>query len=219
MEKPAIRMVNTAAEDLAQCNPEHLLRVFGEISEMPGRAKALRGLVALGFPSVDNDPRPNWQIAEVRKFIRKLDSGLPHFCYFLTSDVPFGFLRVYMYCLMDFQPDGGVQPQKIDALLRRLERDVRGFCDRIADRPEPAIERIMMNLPARVVRSAPPLRRAALRSLLPLLEAIVKSPDATDQVRGPAFREGEDLLGTSVSECGSESAFIARVREEAEKRA
>jgi hypothetical protein len=218
MDKPAIRIVNTSAEDLASCNVEHVVRVFGEISQLPGKAKVLRGLVFLGFPSVETDTRPNWHIPEVRQFIRKLDSEIPHFCYFLTGDVPFGFLRVYMYCLLDVKPDGSLQSQAFEALVRRLEKDVRGFCDKIADRPEPVIERIMMNLPARFVHNVPPLRRAALRSLLPVLEAIVRSHDAPDRVKGSVFREAEDLLGSTVLACGLEAVFVARVREEAENR-
>jgi hypothetical protein len=56
-----------------------------------------------------------------------------------------------------------------------------------------------------------------LRSLLPILEAIVRSPDAPDQVTGPAFREAEELLGATVAECGSQANFIDRVREAAER--
>lgn len=215
MDKPAIRIVNTSADDLARCNVEHVVRVFGEISQLPGKAKLLRGLVFLRFPSVETDPRPNWLIPEVRQFVRKVDSEMPHFCYFLTGDVPFGFLRAYMFCLLDLKPDGSVQPQAFDPLVRRLEKDVRGFCDRIADRPEPVIDRIMMNLPARIVHNVPPLHRAALRSILPVLEAIVTSPDAAQDVKRPAFREAEELLGTTVLACGSEETFVARVREEA----
>jgi hypothetical protein len=217
MDEPAIRIVNTSADDLARCNVEHLVRVFGEISKSPAKAKALRGLVFLGFPSAETNSRPHWQIPEVRQFIRKLDREMPHFIYFLTGDVPFGFLRTYMYCLIDADPDGSIRPQAFQALIRRLERDVRGFCDRIADRPDPVIERIMMNLPAQIVHNAPPLRRAALRSLLPLLEAIVRSPDSSGEIKRPAFREAEELLGTTVSASGSEAAFVAQVREETER--
>lgn len=218
MNKPAIRIVNTSAEDLATCNVEHVVRVFGEIGKLPGKAKALRGLVFLGYPSVETDPRPNWLIPEVRQFIRKLDSEMPHFCYFLTGDAPFGSLRAYMYCLLEVNADGSVQAGAFEALVRRLEKDVRAFCDKIADRPEPVIERIMMSLPARVVHNAPPLRRAALRSLLPVLDAIVAAADAPDQVKGLAFREAEELLGTTVLACGSQEVFLARVREEAARK-
>jgi hypothetical protein len=215
MDKPTIRIVDTSAHDLAHCNVEHLVRVFGKISQLPGKAKLLRGLVFLGFPSVEDDPRLSWAIPEVRQFVRKLDGEMPHFCYFLTGEVPFGFLRTYMLCLLDINPDGSVQPQAFDPLVRRLEKDVRAFCDTIADRPDPVIERIMMNLPARIVHNVPALRRAALRTLLPVLEAIVKAPDAPDQLKGPAFREAADLLGTTVPACGSEETLVARVREEA----
>jgi hypothetical protein len=218
MDKPAIRIVNTSADDLARCSVEHVVRVFGQISQVPWQAKTLRGLVFLGFPSLETDPRPNWLVPEVRQFIRKLDSAMPHFCYFLTGEVPFGCLRIYVYCLLEVRQDGSIQPRAFVSLVQRLEQDVRGFCDRIADRPEPVIERIMMNLPASMVREAPPLRRAALRSLLPVLEVIVGSPDAIDQVKRPVFREAEELLGATVAACGSEEAFVARVREEAEKR-
>ena len=217
MNKPAMRIVNTSAEDLKNCNVEHIVRVFGQISQQPGSAKSLRGLVFLGFPSVETDQRPNWFIEDVRCFIRKLDNEMPHFCYFLTSDPPFGFLRTYLYCLLDIDPNGMVNPQSFEPLIRRLEQDIRGFCDRIADRPEPVIEKIMISLPARIVHNVPPLRRAALRSLLPILEAIVRSPDVPDSFKGSAFREAEELLGTNVSACGGEMAFITQVREEAGK--
>jgi hypothetical protein len=124
-----------------------------------------------------------------------------------------------MYCLLDVNQDGSLQPQAFEALVRRLDKDVRGFCDRIADCPEPVIERIMMNLPARIVHNVPPLRSAALRSLLPLLDAIVTSRDTPDQMKGPAFQEAEELLGVTVTACGSEEILVARAREEAERRA
>lgn len=215
MDKPAIRVVNTSAEDLARCNVEHVVRVFGEICQVPGKAKQLRGLVFLGFPSVETDPRPNWLIPEVRQFVRKLDSELPHFCYFLAGDAPFGFLRAYMFCLLAVDESNNIQLQAFEELVRRLERDLRSFCDRIADRPKPVIDRIMMSLPARIVHDVPPIRRAALRSLLPVLEALVASPDADGRVKGPAFREAEELLGGAASASGSEETLVARVREEA----
>jgi hypothetical protein len=217
-EKPAIRMVNTSAEDLQNCNVEHLVRVFGGVSQQPGKAKLLRGLVFLGFPSAEAQRQPNWRIPEVRAFIRKLDREMPYFSYYLTADAPFGFLRTYMYCLLDPEPDGGIQPQKFQLLVQRLERDVRAFCDRIADRPEPVIEGILTNLPAEIVHNVPELRRASLRTLLPVLEAIVRTPDAGDQVKRPAFREAETLLGTTVAACGSEREFVARVTKEAQAR-
>lgn len=214
MTDPAIRIVNTSADDLQRCNVEHIVRVFGGISQVPGKAKALRGLVFLGFPSVEKDARPNWQIPEVRSFVRTLDAQMPHFCYFLTGNAPFGFLRAYMYCLLDPGPDGAVQSTAFQSLIQRLERDVRAFCDRIADRPETVIQQIMLNLPARTVRQVPELRRAALVALLPLLEAIANAADAPANVKRPAFREAEELLGKSIADCGSEAALIARVRQE-----
>src|SRR4051812_36869425 len=124
MTKPAIRVVNIPPDDLLRANVEHVVRVFGTISEVPGRAKALQGLVFLGFPSVDDDPRPNWAIPEVRRFIERLDAEMPYFPYFLTGEVPFGCLRVYMYCLVDVSVNGAVQPRGLEVLVRRLELDV-----------------------------------------------------------------------------------------------
>ena len=75
----------------------------------------------------------------------------------------------------------------------------------------------MINMPARIVHSMPLLRRAALRSLLPpLLEALVRSSGKSGQLKGAAFREAEELLGTTVAACTSETIFVSRVREEAE---
>ncbi len=218
MDKPPIRIVNIPSNDLAACNIENLVRVFGGISQQPGKAKALRGLVFLGFPSFENDRRSNWAIPEIRDFIRKLDGTMPHFCYFLTTEVPFGFLRIYMYCLVNTNPDGSIQSQAFQALVTRLERDVRGFCDRIADQPEPIIEKIMMNLPATVVHRVPHLRRAALRSLLPTLSSIVEATDVSPKLKKTAFGEAESLLGTTVAACGTELDFLARLRNEAAKR-
>lgn len=214
----AIRIVNTLAEDLLACNVEHVVRVFSQASQTPAKAKALRGLVFLGFPSVESDPRPNWQIPEVRQFIRKLDGEMPHFPYFLTGNPPFGFLRPYIYCLLDVQDDNTLRPQTIEPLVRRLERDIRGFCDLIADNPEPVIEKIMLSLPTQIVRTVPELRRAALIPLLPILEAIVNSPDSSDALKRTAFREAEELMGTTVDSVGSEKLFIEQVRAETLKR-
>ena len=123
-------------EDVVRCNVDHIVRLFGEIGQLPEKAKALRGLVFLGFPSFENDPRPNWLIPEIRQYIQKLDSKIPHFCYFLTSEVPAGFLRAYMYCLLDINLEGSI-PQAIWGLVQRLEKDVRGFCNIIGDLPDP----------------------------------------------------------------------------------
>jgi hypothetical protein len=213
-----IRIVDTLPEDLTSCNVEHLVRVFGQISQQPGKAKELRGAVFLGFPSVESDPRPNWLIPEVRQFIRKLDSEMPHFSYFLLADVPLGFLRPYMYCLLDFQPDGNILPTAFMPLIRRLEKDIHVFCDKIADYPDPIIERIMINLPAQILHNSPPLRRSALRSLLPVLEAIVISIDTPNQLKKPVIQEAEALLGITLATCKSDEVFMTKVREEIDRK-
>lgn len=61
----------------------------------------LRGRFILNFPSADGDPRPVWQIPEVRAFARALFEALPHFPYYLNLRPELGSFMLFFGCLAD----------------------------------------------------------------------------------------------------------------------
>ncbi len=174
MNQDAIRMCNTSADDLEICNVGHFMRIFGELSKTPRDAKQFRSKVILGFPSYDQDPRPNHQIPAIRRFVRSLDEKLPHFLYFLVGDPTFGHIQFYLLCLLDLGGEGEstVSAKSFYALLRRKESDLRRFCDVVADDPDSVVKNLFMALPIPLVREIPGLAQEVLASMRPALQAI-----------------------------------------------
>jgi hypothetical protein len=138
IEKDAIRLCETSPEDLDACRTDHLVRVFRQISAVPEHAKVLRGRVFLVFPSYDDDPRPNWQIPSIRRFIQDLQRQLPHFVYYLHPDPTVGHVTMYLLCLVNVS-DGGIDPGDIGTAVSAIAIALEGFCVSIDDTPDAII--------------------------------------------------------------------------------
>jgi hypothetical protein len=54
----------------------------------------------LAFPCFDADPRPNWQILEVRRFLQTLFEARPHLLYYLVCDPKLGQANMVMMALL-----------------------------------------------------------------------------------------------------------------------
>lgn len=163
-----LRMLATSKEDLEACDTQHIVRVFKELGQVPKDAKEVGGSIFLAFPSCDDDPAPNWQIAAIRSFTQKLDTQIPHFPYFLQGDVLVGHVQQYVYCLLPLKCTG----REFIECVQRKEQDVRRFCRTIADSPERTLEALALSCPPPILSLVPAFRATALRSMRPLLKAM-----------------------------------------------
>lgn len=71
---------------------------------------------------------------------------------------------MYMFCLLDITDDGTCAPEELANLLSRMERDLRAFCDQIADQVDPVLQDLYLNLPTTFLKMDPHLNAAALRA-------------------------------------------------------
>ena len=157
MDESAIRFLNVKHQDILNANVADFTRLFGKIA--PEDAQRLRGKVVLGLPSFDSDPRPNWAIPEIRRFIQALDKALPFFPYFLVGDPALSFVLFYLLSLL---PSLNVEKRMYDgadliALAFRKAQDVRRFAQSIDDDVERAAESLLLNLPTDIVKDQPDL--------------------------------------------------------------
>lgn len=211
MDRDTIRIVETLPEDLEAGNTQHVVRVFGQISQRPGDARQLRGRVFLGFPSYDDDPRPNWRIPAIRTFVRRLHDQLPHFPYFLIPDVALEAPLVYMLCLVDVREDGAFVPAALIQTVERVEGDVREFCDRIADDPESVVNGLYLTLPAQLLVHAPALRTRALTALARSFPLFLSAGPEASPLRSVVIARAEGLSGISRSDHPDDASFFSAV--------
>jgi len=175
-DKGRMTILNISDEDVRGGNVAHLVNLLTEISSTPKDAKRLRGRLVLGFPSFDADPRPNYQIPEIRAFMRALDAGVPHAPYFFVQDPSLGFIQLYLLALTDGVADGSgaIMPADYLATLTAKARTIREFCHRIFDEPEDTVEGLVLSLPTAIAMQIPKLRKEVLRAMRPVLEALRK---------------------------------------------
>ena len=218
MEKQDLRLLETSAEDLEACRTDNLVRIFHEISAVPKYAKELRGRVFLAFPSYDDDPRPNWQIPSIRRFVRDLQSRLPHFAYFLLPDVAVGHITMYLLCLVDVGDDGSIRPDNVGKVVSAIVTALEGFCESIADRSDMVVRSLFLNLPRPLLLQIPELRRAALQSMKPALRAlaVTSAEDDGSEFRAALLRDACELAGIDAHAYGSDEELLAHLLAQAE---
>jgi hypothetical protein len=61
--------------ELLSANPGPLIDLLTPIAANPGAAKDRRGSLVLDLSKFDSDPRPNWQIPEIRAHVRELTAA------------------------------------------------------------------------------------------------------------------------------------------------
>lgn len=119
--------------DLARGDIYNFLRIF-RVDETtdPQVMAGLRGRCLLMFP-VDQDPRPVWEIPEVRTFVGRLFEAMPYFPYFLDLTPESGSFMLFFGCLADqeaFQPAadgdrGSEDMQRIFEIIKEQRREKR----------------------------------------------------------------------------------------------
>ena len=88
--------------------------------EAPDLAKSFRGRLSMSFQGYDGDPRPLWEISEVRRFVRELDDAFPYWLYFANFDLPW-FPTIWLCLLPPFlspEEKAVAFPAGIEELLR-----------------------------------------------------------------------------------------------------
>jgi hypothetical protein len=143
-----IRSLEIQQADLNACNVKNLVRPFAKI-EASGdtRLKHLRGTVIISFPSLDPDPRPNYFMPEVRRFIEQIYRELPHFLYYLTPEPLLGAVGMHVLSLLPNSEltirDNAAMPKDHACLARlmaeRLKRAV-AFARHIGDDAEALVD-------------------------------------------------------------------------------
>ena len=94
-----LRILQVPEQDLRACDTTNLQRIFDELEAGP-HARRLRGAICVTFPSVDNDPTPNYLIPKVRAFVAALHAGRPHFFYYLTPQRSAGIVVLHLFCML-----------------------------------------------------------------------------------------------------------------------
>lgn len=207
-------MLNVSRDDVERRHVADLTRVLGEISDDPQACRQLRGNVVLGFPSYDNDPRPNWAIPEIRGFVQRADAELPHLSYFLVGDPALGYILFYLLCLartVDLTTYA-VSPSELLAVATGKANEVDRFCQAIGDDANAAVLPILLNLPPALAAADPDLSGTILERLRPTLMTLELSDDQAQDEVANAFAEqlltqAATLLGLDRSRYSSREAL------------
>lgn len=171
----AIREIDFPQEDLDTCNTTHFIRLFTEISQTPWKSKNLKGKIVLGFPTYNDDPRPNYAIPEIRKFVQALDASFPFLPYFLFPEPATSHILFYLQCLIEFDSRYSFSSQELIAMAQKKMSEVKRFCDKIADEPHSVAERIILNMPPEILREAfPEFAVKALRSMKSFFRSLLE---------------------------------------------
>jgi hypothetical protein len=151
-----LRIVQIRDDDLWTCDLGNFNAMFDEIETGP-LAHRLRGRVALTFPAVDSDPRPNYLIPECRAFLAAVHESRPHFFYYLTPQTEAGLVALHLAALLplDLVPamlgeaDADCLPPKeyLAFLLSHLWPAV-AFCHGLGDDADDFVRQLAANFPA-----------------------------------------------------------------------
>jgi hypothetical protein len=149
--KKALRVIQIQDEDLDQGDISNLKRVFGQIVNVPKKAKFLRGNVAITFPKYDNDPRALYLLDDVRRYIQLIDAEFPYFLYFLELAPELEQTFLWTTCLLPVtyveQRENevliGLDPVDLVILLVDRIRAIEIFCEQILDDSTSIIEDIL----------------------------------------------------------------------------
>lgn len=204
MEPDAIRFLEVQHDDIQQANVSTFVRIFSDIAQRSDDAKQLRGKCVIVLPSYDSDPRANWAIPEIRKFIQALDREMPHFAYFLFGDPTAEHLFFYLLCLVPIRDEAtGPSYLTMDLVSAAVERaeHVARFCQQIDDDVDRATTPIMLNLPVEVVKDVPTVASRVLEAMGPTLAAFERNADPRlSTPDGQAFVAS--LLARASTLCG-----------------
>lgn len=123
-----IVMLGVPREAVERGHVETYLREF----EKYGKRK-MRSQVMLVFDGYDFDPRELYQIPEVRKWVNRLLTNVPHLFYFLT---PENYnIRIVYLCLVELAGKQGVQVSihtaGAKALIKKISRNAVSFAGKI----------------------------------------------------------------------------------------
>lgn len=226
MSRVPLRCMNFSHHDVLRGHIVDLARVIGQAVADPDACRALRGSVLLGFPSFDDDPRPNWAIPEIRNFVQRADAELPFLPYFLTGEPALEHILFYLICLTQSVDltTYAASPEELLGVARAKMADVHHFCEAMGDDANSAVLRILLNLPASFAVADPNLAGMILDRIRPTLMALDLSdegPEAT-VIASHLLTKAATLLGLDRSQYPSQErlrneilrAMHARVSDE-----
>jgi hypothetical protein len=130
-----------------------IAHIFDQMA-IPKRAKRLRTNTAVAFMSYEDDPREDFIIDEIRRFVQALDQKFPYVLYCLIPEQIFFWIA----CLLPLSPVHRQESQigiEIEAeplaelLVNRIVA-IEALCERILDDERPIIEKILKEMPAPV---------------------------------------------------------------------
>lgn len=216
MESGEVRILAIQKNNLNEDMARHLAKLFSGIARNPAKAREARGRFVLEFPDYDSDPRPNYAIPEIRRFVRTLDGDCQYAAYFLYGDPSISHIQFYLLCLVDPQNNERGQYNLRDLIAVAMERckHVVAFCHQIGEDEDRGTEGLLMNLPPEALSGNAEASAKVLRAMKPALEALKKDfdnlvnrPDGRALIRGmlrraavlcgidPGHRMDEALLG------------------------
>jgi hypothetical protein len=179
----------------------------------------LRARLGLLFPSVDDDPRPNWSIPNVRRFYANLDKLVPHFAFYLVDEPGVGQVRQLLMALADLQqlPGGVVASADFPNVVDERLRQVVAFGETVEIDPKITRLSFLVCLPPTLMRDDP----AAVRRFLRLSRRAVAQVQG-DMRRGnqsipeelrPLIYDAASLLDLDAGQFETERAFINAIFE------
>lgn len=194
----AIRSIEFTKEDIESCNTVHFVNLFQEISQTPWKSKELKGKVVLGFSVYNDDPRPNYGISEIRKFVQSIDSSLPYFPYFLFSEPAWSQILFYLQCLIEVDPTDSkytFSPNELISVVRTKMIDINRFCEQIADDSDSIVEVMILGLPPEILTSSfPEYAMKALNAMGELLKSLLEVKLGKQQINLPPEMKAEYML-------------------------
>jgi hypothetical protein len=139
--------------DLDSENISNVTRLFDPIVVSPKNAKKLRGSIVFEFGRFDKDPRPNFIIPAVRKYVQLIDNNYPYFMYFLPESSKFQQISFWILSLAaptDPSPNNVdgimVNPGELLELVLARIQSIQDFCDRILDDSSDIVNAIYVSL-------------------------------------------------------------------------
>lgn len=120
----AIHFIDIPREAIEGGRLEQAIRQFEKMSK-----RQLRGRVMINFSGYDSDPREVYQIPEIRKWVDRLITNVPHLFYLLSPD---NFvMRIIFLCLAPVVARRGEQVDIDKAgakrLIEKLSKDAVSF--------------------------------------------------------------------------------------------
>ena len=97
-------LIGISREDVEGGRIEGALSVLRSMMSSPGCAASFKEDVDVTFWGYDDDPRPLWEIEEVRTFVARLDQEFPFWLFFLYK-FGLGIQSILLCLLPPFVPD------------------------------------------------------------------------------------------------------------------